>query len=117
VSALDSGHYGVLGGSAHETALDRRGEAVDLCSDDGTCGGVAVYPDDILFGDDEAVVVIPAHIVDEIAHNAWEMEEREKFLLKEIEAGLSIIGVYPPSEETMEKYRQWRAAQEAASAN
>jgi len=36
VSALDSGHYGVMGGSAHEAALDGRGEAVDLSSDDGT---------------------------------------------------------------------------------
>ncbi len=82
-----------------------------------SCGGVAVYPDDILFGDDEAVVVIPAHIVDEIAHDAWEMEEREKFLLKEIEAGRSIIGVYPPSEETMSKYREWQTTQESESAN
>lgn len=73
------------------------------------CGGVAVYPGDILFGDDEAVVVIPAHLVDEIAADAWEMEEREKFLLVEIEAGKSIVGVYPPSDETMARFRAWQA--------
>jgi regulator of RNase E activity RraA len=72
------------------------------------CGGVAIYPGDTLFGDDEAVVVIPAHLVDEIAQDAWEMEEREKFLLTEIEAGKSIVGVYPPSDETMARYRAWQ---------
>lgn len=75
------------------------------------CGGVAVYPGDILFGDDEAVIVIPAHIVDDVAEEAWEMEEREKFLLTEIEAGRTIVGVYPPNEETMQKYRLWQAHQ------
>ncbi len=72
------------------------------------CGGVAVYPGDILVGDDEAVIVIPARLVAEVAEEAREMEEREAFLLTEIEAGRSIVGVYPPNEATMARYRAWR---------
>ena len=69
-----------------------------------SCGGVAVYPGDIVFGDDEAVVVIPRHLADEIAADAAEMERRERFLYKEIEKGRSIKGVYPPDEDTMTRY-------------
>jgi regulator of RNase E activity RraA len=69
-----------------------------------SCGGVAVYPGDIIFGDAEAVVVIPQHLAGEIAVDAEEMERRERFLFKEIEAGRSIKGVYPPSEETIGRY-------------
>lgn len=72
------------------------------------CGGVAVYPGDIIFGDAEAVIVIPVHMLDEIAHEAAEMEERERFLLTEIDAGRSIVGVYPPSPHTMERYKAWQ---------
>lgn len=68
------------------------------------CGGVAVYPGDIVFGDDEAVVVIPRHLAEEIATDAAEMERRERFLYKEIEHGRSIKGVYPPDEDTMKRY-------------
>jgi regulator of RNase E activity RraA len=70
-----------------------------------SCGGVAVYPGDIVFGDSEAVVVVPRHLADEIASDAAEMERRERFLYAEIEAGRSIHGVYPPNEATMARYR------------
>ena len=68
------------------------------------CGGVAVYPGDIMFGDDEAVVVIPRHLAEEIATEAAEMERRERFLYQEIENGRSIKGVYPPDADTMKRY-------------
>ncbi|KNZ30692.1 MAG: hypothetical protein AD742_21585 [Methylibium sp. NZG] len=68
------------------------------------CGGVAVYPGDIVFGDSEAVVVIPRHLAAEIAADASEMERRERFLFKEIESGRSIQGVYPPDDETTRRY-------------
>jgi regulator of RNase E activity RraA len=69
------------------------------------CGGVAVYPGDIVFGDDEAVVVVPRHLAEEIATDAAEMERRERFLYKEIEQGRSIKGVYPPDEDTLRRYQ------------
>lgn len=72
------------------------------------CGGVAVYPGDIVFGDREAVIVIPRHLADEVANDAQEMERRERFLFREIEAGRSIQGVYPPDEQTLARYRAAR---------
>lgn len=69
-----------------------------------SCGGVAIYPGDIIFGDSEAVVVIPQHLAQEIANDALEMEIRERFLYQEIETGRSIKGVYPPDEETTRRY-------------
>lgn len=71
------------------------------------CGGVAVYPGDVIFGDAEAVLVIPAHVADEVAIDALAMEEREVFLLEEIVSGRSIVGVYPPDAETMARYAEW----------
>jgi len=72
------------------------------------CGGVAVYPDDIIFGDSEAVIVIPREYVNEIADEAVEMEEQEEFLKLEIESGKSTFGVYPPNKETLERFEVWR---------
>ena len=93
------------------------GTARELPTDPGptmlACGGVAVYPDDIIHGDSEAVVVIPRHLAAEIAEEGEAMERREEFLLREIESGRSIVGVYPPNEETLERYRQAVARGEA----
>lgn len=74
------------------------------------CGGVAVYPDDIIFGDSEAIIVIPRQWVDEIADEAVAMEAQEVFLKEEIESGKSTFGVYPPNAETLERYRTWQAS-------
>ena len=60
------------------------------------CGEVAVLPGDIIVGDAEGVVVVPAQIAEEVAQVAVEAEARETFLLKKIQAGASIVGTYPP---------------------
>jgi regulator of RNase E activity RraA len=78
-----------------------------------SCGGVAVYPGDIIFGDSEAVVVVPRHVAEEIAEDSMEMDRRERFLFKEIESGRSIEGVYPANEETMKRYMAARERGEA----
>ncbi len=75
-----------------------------------SCGGVAVYAGDIIFGDSEAVVVIPRHLAAEVAVDAAEQERRERFLFKEIEAGRSIQGVYPPDEDTTRRYNEAKAS-------
>lgn len=68
------------------------------------CGGVVIYPGDIIFGDAEAVVVMPRHLAAEVAADAAEMERRERFLFREIESGRPIKGVYPPDQETLQRY-------------
>lgn len=74
------------------------------------CGGVAVYPGDVVFGDAEAVVVIPRHLAADVAADAAEQERRERFLFKEIQAGRAIRGVYPPDEDTLRRYNDAKAA-------
>jgi regulator of RNase E activity RraA len=72
------------------------------------CAGVAVFPGDILAGDEEGVVVIPRHLAAEIAAPAAEQEALERFLLARIEAGAPLPGTYPPNEQTLAEYAAWR---------
>jgi regulator of RNase E activity RraA len=72
------------------------------------CAGVAVFPGDVLVGDEEGVIVIPRHLAGEIAGPAVEQEELERFLLRKIEEGASLPGTYPPNERTMEEFERWR---------
>ena len=72
------------------------------------CGDVAVYPGDIIVGDEEGVVVVPAHLADQVAQTASEMEEKEVFITEKIQAGASIVGVYPPDEKTLAEYEEWK---------
>jgi regulator of RNase E activity RraA len=74
------------------------------------CGDVAVYPGDIMVGDGEGVVVIPAHLADEIGNEAVEMTAFEDFVSEKVLAGQSIVGLYPPTDEAnILAFQQWRA--------
>lgn len=75
------------------------------------CGDVAVFPGDIVVGDDEGVVIIPAHLAEEIAAEAVEMTAFEDFVTEEVGKGRSIIGLYPPTtEQAREDFAVWRKA-------
>ena len=74
------------------------------------CGEVAVYPGDILVGDGEGVAVIPQHIADAVAEEAFEQTAYEDFVQEQVEAGRSIFGIYPPAPEAREEFKRWRAA-------
>jgi regulator of RNase E activity RraA len=74
------------------------------------CGGVAVYPGDLVVGDRDGVVVIPASMAEEVAIEATEQEEIEKFLLQRVEEGASLRGTYPPNEATRAAFQRWRSA-------
>lgn len=74
-------------------------EALDINVPIG-CGDVAVFPGDVLVGDDDGVMVIPAAIVDEVADECIEMTLFEKFVLEKVLEGHSIIGLYPPTNDT-----------------
>jgi regulator of RNase E activity RraA len=74
------------------------------------CGDVAVWPGDVVVGDAEGVVVIPAGIADEIATEAVEMTAFEDFVTERVLAGQSIIGLYPPTDESSRSaFAAWRA--------
>lgn len=72
------------------------------------CGGVAVYPGDVLVGDDEGVVVIPADIAAEVAQEAADMERLEEFILDKIRQGIPLPGIYPPGPDVIEEYQSKR---------
>jgi regulator of RNase E activity RraA len=72
------------------------------------CGGVAVYPGDVIVGDDEGVVVIPAHLADEVAEQAVEQEKMEMFILERVQGGAKLAGTYPPNAETKAAFEAWR---------
>jgi regulator of RNase E activity RraA len=73
------------------------------------CGDAPVFPDDVIVGDAEGVVVIPAHLADEIADEATEMTAFEDFVTEEVLKGRAIIGLYPATEEkTRTDFEAWR---------
>jgi regulator of RNase E activity RraA len=74
------------------------------------CGGVAVFPGDVMVGDNEGVVCLPAHLADEVAEEAFEMTVFEDFVADRVRAGASTFGLYPPTDpETLPLFRRWRA--------
>lgn len=74
-----------------------------------SCGDVAVFPGDILVGDKDGVMVIPAHLADDLAEECTGMEAYEEFVLEQVNAGETIIGLYPGTrDETQAKYEAWR---------
>jgi 5-oxopent-3-ene-1,2,5-tricarboxylate decarboxylase / 2-hydroxyhepta-2,4-diene-1,7-dioate isomerase len=74
-----------------------------------TCAGVLVIPGDVIVGDAEGAVVIPAQLAEELAHEALEQERREQFALERVRAGESFRGLYPLSDARRPEYEQWAA--------
>lgn len=76
------------------------------------CGDVAVFPGDVIVGDDDGVMVIPAHLADQVAEQAKGMEQFEAYVAEKIDEGRSIIGLYPlTSEENKKDFEEWKEAQ------
>ncbi|MGI9413808.1 MAG: ribonuclease activity regulator RraA [Hyphomicrobiales bacterium] len=71
------------------------------------CGGVAVFPDDIIVADEDGAVVIPAALAAEVAEDGAEQERFERFVLEEVRQDGRVKGRYPPDEETLARYREW----------
>ena len=83
-------------------------EAIEINGPIG-CGDVAVFPGDVIVGDYESVIVIPAELAEEVSAEAVEMTAYEDFVVEQVKAGQTIIGLYPPTDETnLEKFAAWR---------
>lgn len=74
------------------------------------CGGVAVFPDDLIVADLDGAVVIPAALVDEIVADAVEQERFEGWIMSEVSAGAVLPGLYPPNAENKAKYEASKKA-------
>ena len=82
-------------------------QAVDINVPIG-CGDVAVWPGDLLVGDKEGVVVIPAHIIKEIADEIKSMTIYEDYVIEKVRKGSSIKGLYPLTDEKEKSaYEDW----------
>ncbi len=94
--------------ASHGATLGR--EHMPLSTDEPiTCAGVFVVPGDIMVGDGEGVVVIPAALAVEVARDALAQEEREDFALERVAAGESTIGLFPLSKEREADFEAWQA--------
>lgn len=85
-------------------------QAIDINVPIG-CGDAPVFPGDVIVGDAEGVIVIPAHMADEIAAEATEMTAFEDFVQEKVLEGRSILGLYPPTDEqSRTDFAAWRQA-------
>ena len=85
-------------------------QAIDINVPIG-CGDAPVFPGDVIVGDGEGVVVLPAHLADELADEAVEMTAFEDFVTEEVLKGRSIVGLYPATDErTLSDFAAWRVA-------
>jgi regulator of RNase E activity RraA len=68
------------------------------------CGGVAVFPDDVVVVDGDGAVLIPAALLDEVCAAAPEQERLEAWIMAEVEAGASLPGLYPPNAQNRARF-------------
>ncbi|WP_116599202.1 ribonuclease activity regulator RraA [Primorskyibacter marinus] len=107
IGALDMPAYHSRASSPTNLTLN---EAIDINVPIG-CGDAAVFPGDIVVGDDDSVIIIPAGIADEVAVEATEMTAYEDFVVERVRDGQTIIGLYPATDEAnLEVFAEWRKA-------
>lgn len=107
IGALDIPAYHQRASSPTNLTLH---EAIEINGPIG-CGDVAVFPGDVVVGDDDAVIIIPAGIADEVATEAVEMTAYEDFVVDRVKGGASIIGLYPPTDSSnLTLFAAWRSA-------
>ncbi|MEM7130101.1 MAG: ribonuclease activity regulator RraA [Chloroflexota bacterium] len=91
----------------HATTSFERHHPVEMNVPIG-CAGVLIMPGDVLVGDGEGVAALPSQVAEEVAHDAYEQERLEEFIQEKVASGASIMGVYPPNEETVAEFAEWR---------
>ena len=83
-------------------------QAIDLNVPIG-CGDAPVFPGDVVVGDNDGVLVLPAHLADELAEEATEMTAYEDFVAEEVRKGRPIFGLYPATDErSLADFATWR---------
>jgi regulator of RNase E activity RraA len=72
------------------------------------CGGVAVYPNDVVVADGDGAVLVPHALLDEVIAASVEQERLEAWIMREVEAGAALPGLYPPDETHKARYEAWK---------
>ena len=75
------------------------------------CGGVAVFPNDLIVVDQDGAMLVPAALVDAVVADAVEQERFEAWIMQEVQSGAALPGLYPPNEANAARYRAWAATQ------
>jgi len=76
------------------------------------CGGVAVFPNDVIVVDGDGAVLIPAALLDAVVAAGVEQERLEGWIMSQVEQGAALPGLYPPNEENAARYQAWAQARE-----
>ena len=74
------------------------------------CGGVAVFPNDVILVDQDGAVLIPAALLADVVTAAAEQERFENWIMSQVEQGAALPGLYPPNEENLARYRAYAAS-------
>ncbi|HEY1781523.1 MAG TPA: ribonuclease activity regulator RraA [Roseiarcus sp.] len=74
------------------------------------CGGVAVYPDDLVVVDDDGAALIPASLIEDVVRAAPEQERMETWIMDEVSNGAKLPGLYPPNEDALKRYKDWASS-------
>jgi len=71
------------------------------------CGGVAIFPDDVIVVDGDGAVVIPQKLVADVAAAAADQERMEEWIMLQVADGTPLPGLYPPNADNIARYKQW----------
>jgi regulator of RNase E activity RraA len=105
IGALDMPSYHVRPSAPTNLTIH---QAIDINVPIG-CGDAPVFPGDVVVGDMDGVIIIPAGIADEIAGEAVEMTAFEDFVIERVRGGQKTLGLYPPTDESnLEVFAAWR---------
>lgn len=107
-SALRTLDLPIYRGAVHAAVLGRRHVPMDADLPI-TCAGVLVMPGDVIVGDADGVLVVPAALAAELAAAAVQQEHEERFIAERVRAGESIDGLYPLGPEQRRRYDEWAA--------
>lgn len=72
------------------------------------CGGVAVFPDDVIVADDDGAVLIPRNVLEDVTAAAVEQERLETWIMGEVDKGVPLPGLYPPNADAKKRYESTR---------
>lgn len=111
VTALDLPVYHAV---AHPAVLGHRHVPLDIDVPVG-CGGTLVMPGDVVVGDADGLVVIPAALATDVARDGLEQERQERFIADRVAEGAGIEGLYPMNAEWRDTYERWRAGEDGSS--
>ena len=77
------------------------------------CGGVAVFPNDVIVVDRDGAVLVPAAMLDAVVDAAVEQERLEGWIMSQVEQGVALPGLYPPNAENQARYDAWARTQKS----